>query len=1145
MSDLWEGDDSSEGLRARPSAAFEAAEGGVDEVLEATGELGERVDDLFNKAVERQVAEQRNLNRLVGEVESAVASVRSRIDELQRQVARDVGPTSDKLNALDAGIRSLRETLAAQGVAIRAELQEAVAAVREDSRSRNDLLTGEVGAVRQLEGELEQRMAGLRAAVETGVERLDARQGSLAEDLARVSSRLTDAAEAAEDTRESLGPVTNRLEQAVALLEEQLAVALKEHRSAVDEQIGRLAQTIESRLGELGAIVGSQLQAQDQRFSSIDQIVQQAVTRAVEDLRDPLTSSVRDALSSEAHASRLAVDEQLASTRESLESQLRTNRQAIDERLGDVLAEVHSTTSTLAERLTSQLLAVTEGNDELGDAVRSALSQVRGDLDQQLANHRAQLEADATSVREELQRHREEVAGHSETLRTDMAGAQKLLAERSEQMRVIVNERMDELRSKLDERLDTFSALVDERTAQMTSDVTARQRDSLEAITERTDLIRDQLAGQVESIRADLRDQLEKTEASRERTMSTLAEQREMIERQTSDLDGLTTSISELVQSRVDEFTTALREHLDTQRAEVLQLQMDQRAGVREQLDRQSNTIEDLLESQVRESRSQLAEHRELIGQDLRQQREVVDAVAEQMMAASRAVAAELAELEGFAAYFQQSRVLEEEARDRFRVDLLAAFEERFEQGLVRLRDRIEDGFAAMRSTVDGAASGIDTRLDDLTAGVSGRIEESLVNVNDRVSHALGDLESRVGESLGAVGRNVDHVRQELASFDRRLGGVEGDVTRQADRLDTMGEDVSGMGTTVGEVLRAMQAEIVETQNKLLADAQLSMEESELRLVRSRELFDGAAHQIEAKAQTLERHLAEALDRVAASLREEQEVTLRQLRAVTREIESQASEIDDRVTSTVSEAAGSLRGEQERALQELRATVAQLEDSFTGLRHLEASMVSYLEARDHRLEEERLEVMRELVAELAEGMSRRERRKVSTRLDQIVSEVVPRPTPAGPAPDGSPSERLTALTGSAPPMQRRPRPLDEEEAVIRPRALAEDLPADEEYEEPAAPPRTPRQQASRAPAARKAAKKSTARKPAKPKRTTGEAALQRLGEIKGVGPSKQEALLAAFGSIEAIRDATFDELVAVNGVGPALAEQIQQDLHAS
>ncbi len=49
-----------------------------------------------------------------------------------------------------------------------------------------------------------------------------------------------------------------------------------------------------------------------------------------------------------------------------------------------------------------------------------------------------------------------------------------------------------------------------------------------------------------------------------------------------------------------------------------------------------------------------------------------------------------------------------------------------------------------------------------------------------------------------------------------------------------------------------------------------------------------------------------------------------------------------------------------------------------------------------------------------------------------------------------------------------------------------------------------------------------------------------LDDVQGVGPAKKRALLRAFGSVKAMRDASTEDVAAVAGVGPALAERIKQ-----
>jgi len=54
----------------------------------------------------------------------------------------------------------------------------------------------------------------------------------------------------------------------------------------------------------------------------------------------------------------------------------------------------------------------------------------------------------------------------------------------------------------------------------------------------------------------------------------------------------------------------------------------------------------------------------------------------------------------------------------------------------------------------------------------------------------------------------------------------------------------------------------------------------------------------------------------------------------------------------------------------------------------------------------------------------------------------------------------------------------------------------------------------------------------------------RLASVRGLGDARVQQLLATFGSEEALRAATIDDLQRVNGVGPQLAERIRAALDA-
>lgn len=60
--------------------------------------------------------------------------------------------------------------------------------------------------------------------------------------------------------------------------------------------------------------------------------------------------------------------------------------------------------------------------------------------------------------------------------------------------------------------------------------------------------------------------------------------------------------------------------------------------------------------------------------------------------------------------------------------------------------------------------------------------------------------------------------------------------------------------------------------------------------------------------------------------------------------------------------------------------------------------------------------------------------------------------------------------------------------------------------------------------------------------TRGKRARAVLSEIKGVGPAKQDALLKRFGSLEAMAEASLDDLAEVKGVGDSVATAIKKAL---
>jgi hypothetical protein len=186
----------------------------------------------------------------------------------------------------------------------------------------------------------------------------------------------------------------------------------------------------------------------------------------------------------------------------------------------------------------------------------------------------------------------------------------------------------------------------------------------------------------------------------------------------------------------------------------------------------------------------------------------------------------------------------------------------------------------------------------------------------------------------------------------------------------------------------------------------------------------------------------------------------------------------------------------------LAATTDQVDEIAGTLTALERVFLRYLEEHDRRAAIERADLVRQFVEQLAEGLTRRERRRLARKLE------VPEPV----EPPDDVAERLREVVESA---AERTFPVSRER--VPPRAPAP--PGDDGPDVDDAEPDEVGTDGSET--------------------VTDDVV---LAEVRGLGPAKRAVLLERFGSVDAVRAAPDDELLAVPGVGPALLAELRRAL---
>lgn len=398
------------------------------------------------------------------------------------------------------------------------------------------------------------------------------------------------------------------------------------------------------------------------------------------------------------------------------------------------------------------------------------------------------------------------------------------------------------------------------------------------------------------------------------------------------------------------------------------------------------------------------------------------------------------------------------------------------------------------------------------------------------------------GEAAGA-GTESDAAR--LDRLERRVAelaqSVEAGLVAQARRVESV------VGTARRELVDAItdRSELVAAVDRAVREVLGSARSTGGGAIDDEEPPGATGTELRDELQQDRLTFREGLRRDAEEL---QERVGDEVRSVREHVQAVLEQTVERLTGDDAVASSSVEGVSERLgtvvddlAARLEATEQRLDATLASLRSAHESLLAHLVDRDRQVALERAQLTRAFVEELAGTLSKRERRRVARRLSveelasseptsaDAASPAAAPPQPAVPEPVGARD------TPAANVPVREPTPEDEdvetEEGLDDELAeldLAEEAQVEDEAEAPVdrvQPSLRTRPVHDRA---------STPKDPAAMRRT--------LAAVRGLGPARQAALISAFDSLDELREASDEELLAVRGIGPSLLEPIRSVL---
>lgn len=723
------------------------------------------VDQVFSRAVERQLEEQRELNRLVQE-------------------------TTDRLAALEEGLRSFRDQTATNLTGLRAEMHDHTARLGEEVGQQVQRVAAEVDRLRSTSTDHQVRLVQLAEAAESAISALEARQAQLSDQLADIDDRLRT------DERPADALVT-----ALDRFEVTLASRLDERFEALSHRLGRLQESLtaeddtEIDLGEELAEIRARIDAvrddaQRARHEAAEQDAAQRRAdqqKLAERLRDELRHEIVDAL-------RPLLDEQVPSTgevEEALGRALAHHREgAVDEDRAALREELRE---DLREELRSRLSPLEDVRERVSgiDALHRRLD-VLDQLRQRMEALDAGSEQRAATLRDDLHEELRSWSSPLEDVRERMSGIDAL------------HDRLDAL-DDVPEQLTALAGIRDalEPLEGRLSGVTA----SLETLEGRLAVLEGHVGAQTQAVGSIAEDH---GEALRGLAEDVSAVGPELASQVRHALAPIVDDVADLQEQLrlLRAGSTGDEEALAAFRDELSAVIADRLTEVREA----ASEHRDAVDEGLRVTRDAVAEHRESVAADLRADR---DQLEERVGALLEAVELRLDDLD---------RVLETSLPETFarqREELAATLSDPLTVATERLaaaREELRavaDELGGLPGELDDhVARGMDRavavarneslavtrrvgesadRLDELQEGLTG-LETSLVayleardaRLEEERMQVLRDLVEDFAEGLSRrdrsrLARRLDDVRQKVGSLTGGSDDTSGDGGPGAD----------------------------------------------------------------------------------------------------------------------------------------------------------------------------------------------------------------------------------------------------------------------------------------------------------------------------------------------------------------------------